>query len=73
MAELLIAKINGIYRYQSVAAPVNAELTRHAGAHSIPNDARAPQARWDSVIVARVLLMGFAVVSLAAALVRSAQ
>jgi hypothetical protein len=52
---------------------VNAELSRHGGAHSIPNDARALQARWDSVIVARVLLMGFAVVSLAAALVRSAQ
>jgi len=52
---------------------VNAELTRHAGAHSIPNVARALQARWDNVIVARVLLMGFAVVSLAAALVRSAQ
>ena len=34
--------------------------------------ARALQARWDSVIVARVLLIGFAVVALAAALVRSA-
>jgi hypothetical protein len=29
--------------------------------------------RWDSVIVARVFLMGFAVVALAAALVQSAQ
>ena len=59
--------------YQRVAAPVNAELTRQARAHSVPTDARALQARWDSVIVARVLLMGFAVVALAAALVRSAQ
>jgi hypothetical protein len=33
----------------------------------------AHQARWDSVIVARVLLMGFAVVALAAALARLAQ
>ena len=59
--------------YRSVAAPVNAELTRHARAGSVPDDARALQARWDSVIVLRVLLMGFAVVALAAALVRSAQ
>ena len=35
--------------------------------------ARAPRARWDSVIVARVFLMGFAVDTLATALVRSAQ
>ncbi len=67
------AQVVWIIVYRSVAAPVNAELTRHARAHSVPNDARALQARWDSVIVARVLLMGFAVVSLAAALVRSAQ
>ena len=59
--------------YRSVAAPVNAELTRQARAHSVPTDARALQARWDSVIVARVLLMGFAVVALAGALVGSAQ
>jgi hypothetical protein len=59
--------------YRSVAAPVNAELTRHARAGSVPADARALQARWDSVIVLRVLLMGFAVVALAAALVSSAQ
>jgi len=52
---------------------VNAELTRQARAHSVPTDARALQTRWDSVIVARALLMGFAVVALAAALVRSAQ
>ena len=67
------AQIVWIVVYRSVAAPVNAELTRQARAHSVPTDARALQARWDSVIVARVLLMGFAVVALAAALVRSAQ
>jgi hypothetical protein len=59
--------------YRSVSAPVNAELTRQARAGSVPPDARALQARWDSVIVARVLLMGVAVFALAAALVRSAQ
>jgi hypothetical protein len=59
--------------YRRVAAPVNAELTRRARAGSAPTDARALQARWDSVIVARVLLMGFAVIALAAALVQSAR
>jgi hypothetical protein len=59
--------------YRRVAAPVNAELTRRARAGSVPTDARALQARWDSVIVARVLLMGFAVIALAAALVQSAR
>ena len=57
----------------AVAAPVNAKLTREARAGSVPTDARALQARWDSVIVARVLLMGFAVAALAAALARAAQ
>ena len=66
------AQVLWIVVYRSVAAPVNAELTRHARAGSVPPDARALQARWDSVIVARVLLMGVAVVALAAALVRSA-
>jgi hypothetical protein len=59
--------------YERVAAPVNAELTRQARAHSVPTDARALQARWDSVIVARVLLMGFAMFAFAGALIRSAQ
>jgi len=67
------AQVLWIVVYRRVAAPVNAELTRQARAGSVPTDARALQARWDSVIVARVLLMGFAVVALAAALVRSAQ
>ena len=67
------AQILWIVVYRMVAAPVNAELTRHARAGSVPADARALQARWDGVIVVRVLLMGIAVVALAAALVRAAQ
>ena len=66
------AQVVWIVVYRSVAAPVNAELTRQARTGSVPIDARALQARWDSVIVARVFLMGFAVVALAAALARSA-
>ena len=67
------AQVLWIVVYRSVAAPVNAELTRHARAGSVPPDARALQARWDSVIVVRVLLMGFAVIAIAAALVRPAR
>jgi hypothetical protein len=66
------AQLLWIVLYRRVAAPVNAELTRQARAGPVPTDARALQARWDSVIVARVLLIGFAVIALAAALVRSA-
>ena len=55
------AQLLWIVVYRRVVAPVNAELTRQARAGSVPTDARALQARWDSVIVARVLLMGFAV------------
>lgn len=68
-----VAQVLWIAVYRSVAAPVNAELTRHVRAGTVPANARALQARWDSVIVVRVLLMGFAVVALAAGLVRSAQ
>ena len=67
------AQVRWIVVYRRVAAPVNAELTRQARAGSVSIDARALQARWDSVIVARVILTGFAVIALAAALVRSAQ
>ncbi len=65
------AQVLWIVIYRRVAAPVNAALTRHASAGSLPPDARALQARWESVIVVRMLLMGFAVLALAAALVRS--
>ena len=65
------AQVLFVIVYRTVAAPVNAQLTHHARAGSVPADSRALQARWDSVIVARVFIMGFAVVALAAALVRS--
>jgi hypothetical protein len=66
VAQLVFA---GVYRV--VSAPVNAELIRHARAGSVPATARALQTRWDSVIVARVLLLGFALVTLAVALVQA--
>jgi hypothetical protein len=67
------AQLLWIVIYRRVAAPVNAELTRHARAGTVSPDARALQARWESVIVVRVLLMGLALVSLTAALVQSAR
>lgn len=67
------AQVLFIVVYRSVSAPVNAELTRHARAGSVPADARALQARWDSVIAARVFIMAFALVAIAAALVRSTE
>jgi hypothetical protein len=65
------AQIVWIVVYRTVAAPVNAELTRHARAGTVPPNARALQARWDSVIVPRVVLMGLALVAISSALVRS--
>jgi hypothetical protein len=67
------AQVLWIVVYRSVAAPVNAELTRHVRSGFVPVNARALQAQWDSVIVLRVVLMGLAVVALAGALVRSAR
>jgi hypothetical protein len=69
----VFAQVVFIVVYRRVSAPVNAELTRHARAGSVPADARALQARWDSVIAVRVFLVGFALLALAFALVRSAQ
>ena len=69
----VVAEVLFVAVYRSVAAPVNAELTHHARAGSVPTDARSLQTRWDSVIVARVCLLAFAIVSLAVSLVRSAR
>ena len=63
-AAALVAQIAWILVYRRVAAPVNATLTRHAAAGTVPPDARALQARWDSVIVARVALLGAAFAAL---------
>ena len=51
--------------YLRVAAPINRALTAAAIAHVTPGNARALQARWDSVIIPRALLMAVAVAGLA--------
>jgi len=48
---------------------VNATLTAAALAQDVPSDVRALQARWDSVINARVALQTLALAALCVALV----
>lgn len=50
--------------YTRVSKPVNAALTAAAVADRVPDDVRGLQARWDSVINARVALQGTALVAL---------
>ncbi|UIJ63936.1 DUF1772 domain-containing protein [Amycolatopsis acidiphila] len=52
----------GIYR--RVNAPVNRELTAAAQDGRVPENARALQTRWDSVITARFTLQGIALAAL---------
>lgn len=50
--------------YTKVSKPVNSTLTAAAVADRVPADARRLQARWDSVIDARVALQAVALVAL---------
>jgi hypothetical protein len=50
--------------YTRVAKPVNTALTAAAVADRVPADARELQARWDSVINARVALQALALAAL---------
>jgi hypothetical protein len=54
--------------YNRVSKPVNTALTAAALADRVPGDVRRLQARWDSVINARVTLQTFALVALCVAL-----
>jgi len=54
--------------YARVAKPINATLTAAALADEVPADARALQARWESILPLRVALLGVAIALLAAAL-----
>jgi uncharacterized membrane protein (UPF0136 family) len=54
--------------YSRVSKPVNAALTAAAASDTIPGNARALQARWDSVITARALLQAVALLGLVVAL-----
>jgi hypothetical protein len=50
--------------YNRISKPVNTALTAAAVAHQVPGDARQLQARWDSVIDARVVLQTLALAAL---------
>jgi hypothetical protein len=63
-----LALITFIGVYNRVSKPVNAALTAAALADRVPRDARQLQARWDSVIDARVGLQTIALVALCVAL-----
>jgi hypothetical protein len=54
--------------YKRVNAPVNRALTAAAQEGRVPQDARALQNRWDSVITSRAVLQGIAVAALCAVL-----
>ena len=54
--------------YNRVSKPVNTALTAAALADRVPGDARQLQARWDSVINARVALQTLALAALCGAL-----
>ncbi len=64
----VLALVVWLVVYTRVSKPVNAVLTAAALADRVPDDARALQSRWDSVIAARVALQVTALVALCVAL-----
>ena len=61
----VIAMLAWLSLYLRVAAPVNRALTAAAIADVTPANSRSLQARWDTVITPRALLMAIAVAGLA--------
>ena len=66
LATLAVMIFVGVYT--RVSKPVNTTLTAAALADQVPRDARQLQARWDSVIDARVALQAIALAALCVAL-----
>lgn len=62
----LLATLAWLSLYLRIAAPVNRALTAAAIAHVTPVNSRSLQARWESIITPRALLMAVAVAGLAA-------
>ena len=57
-----------LFLYLRVSAPINRQLTAAANSGAVPVNARRLQRDWDSVIVIRATLQGFAVAALCVAL-----
>jgi hypothetical protein len=66
LATLAVIIFIGVYN--RVSKPINTALTAAAVADRVPSDARQLQARWDSVINARVALQALAIAALCVAL-----
>ncbi|SEH88220.1 protein of unknown function [Mycolicibacterium rutilum] len=64
-----VALIGFLVVYTRISKPVNTVLTAAAVADEVPADARGLQTRWESVIDARVVLQGLALLGLCVALV----
>jgi hypothetical protein len=47
--------------FARISKPINAKLTAAAFADEVPDDARALQSRWESIIVLRATLLGVAI------------
>jgi hypothetical protein len=67
-AVAVAAQVVWLVIYLRISAPVNRALTAAAGAGEVPADARSLQRRWDSVITARAVLQGAAVIALCVAI-----
>lgn len=67
-AAALLALVIWLSLFGRVAKPINARLSAAALADEVPADARALQDRWESIIAARAILQGVAVVLLCSAL-----
>ena len=67
-AVAVAAQVVWLVIYLRISAPVNRALTAAAGAGEVPADARSLQRRWDSVITARAILQGAAVIALCVAI-----
>ena len=65
----LIAAVVWLLAYARVAKPINATFAAAALAGEVPADARALQARWESILPLRVALLGIAITLLLTTLV----
>jgi Domain of unknown function (DUF1772) len=63
-ATALVALLAWLAIYQRVSSPVNTRLRAAAANHTVPNDTRALQDRWQSVIWYRAALQAIALAGL---------
>jgi len=64
----LVLLLVWLVMFARISAPINKVLTAAALAGEVPADARSLQARWESIIVLRSVLLGLAILLLCATL-----